>query len=51
MQSMKVRQVNMSTDVVQQLDNKTVAQTRQSSLQILASSQEATMTILCQLEI
>ena len=45
MQSMMVGQVNMSTDVVQQLDNKTVAQTRQSSLQNLASSQEALLII------
>ena len=45
MQSMMVGQVNMSSDVVQWLDNKTVAQIRQSSLQDLASSQEATLII------
>ena len=45
-QSMMVGQVNnMSTDIVQQLDNKTVAQTRQSSLQNLASSREAALII------
>ena len=44
-QSMMVGQANMSTDVVQQLDNKTVAQMRQSSLQNLASSKEASLII------
>ena len=44
-QSMMVGQVNMSTDIVQQLDNKTVAQTQHSSLQNLASSKEASLII------
>ena len=45
MQSMMVGQGNMSNKVLQQLDNKTVDETRQSSLENLTSSQEALLII------
>ena len=45
MHSMMVGQGNMSNEVLQQLDNKTVDETRQSSLENLASSQEALLII------
>ena len=45
MHSMMLGQGNMSNEVLQQLDNKTVDQTRQSSLENLASTQEALLII------
>ena len=45
MQSIMVGQGNMSDEILQWLDNKTVAQTRQSSLENLTFSQEALLII------
>ena len=45
MQSMIIGQRNMSQEDLQELDNETVNETRQSSLENLALSQEALLII------